>query len=55
MPDPEPGVATQWLMALTTPLLEPVREAIQQLGVTIEEHVPPSAYVVTATRSRRPT
>ena len=46
---PEPGVPNQWILELLGPLLEGARDAIAATGAVLEERVPPSAYVVTAT------
>ncbi len=48
-PAPEAGVETQWIMELLGPMLEEARERIAATGARLEERVPPSAYVVTAT------
>jgi serine protease AprX len=49
IPPPEPGLPTQWLVSLTSPLMREMRQALDATGVQLHEYVPHHAYVATAT------
>ena len=49
VPPPDPGILTQWLVSLTSPLMGEMRAELGATGANLDEYVPHHAYVATAT------
>jgi subtilisin family serine protease len=49
VPPPDPGILTQWLVSLTSPLMGEMRAELGATGANLDEYVPHHTYVATAT------